>query len=203
MTTRTTRTRRTEEIRARLWRWRTNPLRRTGDVVEAWVLLAAWVLAVLGGALAGVTAALNVDHTLTVRRAQVHTVSAVLTGDAKAPSSTTGYDDGRAWETVRWRSADGTVHTGRAEVDAGARAGSRVTVWTDRADRMVPRPLTETESAVQAALTGVLVAPITGAMVWTGGRLVRGCLFRRRLAEWDAEWKRVEPQWRNLSGGRG
>ncbi|QTE02425.1 hypothetical protein S1361_34155 [Streptomyces cyanogenus] len=27
-----------------LWRWRNNPLRRHGDVVEAWVVLAVWVI---------------------------------------------------------------------------------------------------------------------------------------------------------------
>ena len=43
--------------RAGLWRLRRNPLRRGSDLVEAWVLLVACVLAVVGGALVGATAA--------------------------------------------------------------------------------------------------------------------------------------------------
>ncbi|MEU2879366.1 hypothetical protein ABZ651_24505, partial [Streptomyces sp. NPDC007070] len=38
----------TRRAGVRWWRWRRNPLRRTSDVVEAWLLLVAWTLAVLG-----------------------------------------------------------------------------------------------------------------------------------------------------------
>ncbi|MGN5377661.1 hypothetical protein ACQ4WX_07880 [Streptomyces lasalocidi] len=36
----------------RLWRWRSNPLRRHSDVIEAWIILATWVFALLCGAVA-------------------------------------------------------------------------------------------------------------------------------------------------------
>ncbi|WP_427164685.1 hypothetical protein ACQF4J_04690 [Streptomyces sp. C1-1] len=38
------------------------PLRRTSDLVEAWVLLAAWVLAVVGGAVVGAAMAVVADR---------------------------------------------------------------------------------------------------------------------------------------------
>ncbi|MFG3197621.1 hypothetical protein ACGFYT_15935 [Streptomyces sp. NPDC048208] len=188
----------------RLWRWRRNPLRRHGDLVEAWVVLLTWILVVLGGALAGYAAASSVDSTLTARRAEVHQVRAVLTGPApKTPPSGRGYDDDRVWAAVRWTDGKGAVHTDRAKVSPGAAAGSTVTLWTDGTGRTVPPPASLAEALLQTVLTGVLVAQITGTVVWASGRLACGSLVRRRLAEWDEEWKRVEPEWRRLSGGRG
>ncbi|MEU0007240.1 hypothetical protein ABZ079_23910 [Streptomyces sp. NPDC006314] len=185
----------------RLWRWRRNPLRRHSDVVEAWIVLATWVLALVGGVLAGVVAAHASDAAFSARRAQMHTVSAVLTDDAaKTPLAGTGYDDGRVWAAVRWTDADGSVHTDRAKVFPGAPAGSRLTVWTNRADRVVSAPVTGAAADLQAALTGALAAPLAGAAVWGAGWVVRSRLILRRMAEWDEEWKQIGPRWGNLSG---
>ncbi|MGW1811351.1 Rv1733c family protein [Streptomyces sp. NPDC002078] len=189
---------------ARLWRWRRNPLRRHSDVVEAWIVLATWVIAVLGGAAAGLAAAQNAGAAFSAREAQVHAVSAVLTdGAARTPAYGTGYDDGRVWATVRWTDAQGTVHTDRAKVAPGAPTGSQVTVWTNRAGHVVSAPVTGAAADLQAALTGVLVAPSAGAAVWGAGWVVRSRLIKRRMAEWDEEWKQIGPRWGNLSGGRG
>ncbi|MEU6776731.1 hypothetical protein [Streptomyces sp. NPDC046759] len=194
----------TTVTRLRGWRWRRNPLRRHSDVVEAWIVLATWLLAVLGGAVAGLAAAHSAGSAFAARQAQVHAVSAVLTdGAARTPASGTGYDDGRVWTTVRWTDAHGTVHTERAKVLPGTPAGAQVTVWTNPAGRVVSAPLTGTAADLQAALTGALVAPSAGAAVWGVGWVVRARLIRRRMAEWDEEWKQIGPRWGNLSGGRG
>ncbi|MFI9808687.1 hypothetical protein ACIHEJ_30755 [Streptomyces sp. NPDC052301] len=199
-----TRTPPTTVTRVRLWRWRRNPLRRHSDVVEAWIVLTTWVFAVLGGVLAGLAAAQSADAAFSARRAQVHAVAAVVTDDAARTQATgTGYDDGRVWVTVRWTDADGSVHTDRAKVPPGEPTGSRVTVWANRADRVVSAPVTGSAASLQSALTGVLVAPSAGAAVWCVGWMVRGRLIRRRLAEWDAEWRQIGPRWGNFSGGRG
>ncbi|MEU6671416.1 hypothetical protein [Streptomyces sp. NPDC046727] len=199
-----TRTPPTTVTRVRLWRWRRNPLRRHSDVIEAWIVLATWALALAVAAFAGLLAAHISQESFAARLAQVHPVSAVLTDDsARTPPAGGGYDDGRVWAAVRWTDADGSVHTDRAKVYPGATAGSRVTVWTNQADRVVPAPVSGTAADLQSALTGALVAPAAGALVWGAGRLVRGRLIRRRMAEWDAEWKQIGPRWGNLSGGRG
>ncbi|MFC9157993.1 hypothetical protein ACFTT0_23775 [Streptomyces bauhiniae] len=188
----------------RLWRWRRNPLRRHGDLVEAWVVLLTWIFVVLGGALAGWAAASSVDAALAERRDQVHEVRAVLTGPApKTAPSRGGYDDDRVWAKVRWTDGEGAVHTDKAKVSPGTPAGTTVDLWTDGTGRTVPPPASLAESMLQTVLTGVLVAQISGTAVWAGGRLVCGTLVRRRLAEWDEEWSRVGPEWRRLSGGRG
>ncbi|MEW2267248.1 hypothetical protein ACGF5T_34870 [Streptomyces sp. NPDC047853] len=40
-----------------LWRWRSNPLRRHDDVIEAWMVLVTWAVIVGGGAVAGLVTA--------------------------------------------------------------------------------------------------------------------------------------------------
>lgn len=199
------RTKATERLFQRWrWRWRRNPLRRRSDAVEAWVVLAIWLLTLVGGAMVAVMAALMVDGDLAARRADAHPVSAVLTADsADAVPAAGGYDDSRVWAAIRWTGPDGTAHTGRAKVVPGITAGSRITVWADGRGHMVAKPLGTTESWLQAAVTGILVAPAAGAAIWSTGRLLCGHLMRRRLAEWEEEWKRVGPVWRNRSGGRG
>ncbi|MGW1051447.1 Rv1733c family protein [Streptomyces sp. NPDC001118] len=194
----------TTVARVRLWRWRRNPLRRHSDVIEAWIVLVTWVLAVLGGAVAGLAAAHNAEAALSARQARVHAVTAVLTDSvASNPTSGTGYDDGRVWATVRWTDTHGTVHTDRAKVRPGTPVGSQVNVWTNRAGHVVSAPVTGAAADLQAALTGALVAPSAGAAVWSAGWLVRTRMIRRRMAEWDEEWKQIGPRWGNLSGGRG
>ncbi|MEU2923888.1 hypothetical protein ABZ636_02330 [Streptomyces sp. NPDC007251] len=199
-----TRTPPTTVTPVRLWRWHSNPLRRHSDVVEAWIVLATWMLAVFGGAAAGLAAAETAGAAFSARQAQVHAVSAVVTdGAARTSASGSGYADGRVWATVRWTDAHGAVHTDRAKVLPGVPAGSQVTVWTDRAGHVVSAPVTGAAADLQAALTGVLVAPSAGAAVWGAGWVVRGRLIKRRMAEWDEEWKQIGPRWGNLSGGRG
>ncbi|MEU5439870.1 Rv1733c family protein [Streptomyces griseofuscus] len=194
----------TTVARVRLWRWRHNPLKRHSDVVEAWIVLVTWALALLGGVLAGVVAAQATDSAFAARRAQVHAVSAVLTdGAAKAPPGGSGYEDGRVWAAVRWTDAVGEVHIGQAKIFPGSPVGSRLTVWTDHTGRIVSPPPSGTGATLQVVLTGVLVAPPAGATVWAGGWLIRTRLLRRRLAEWEEEWEQVGPEWRKRSGGRG
>lgn len=198
-------TRRATVSRVRFWRCRRNPLRRHSDVVEAGIVFATWSLALLGGAFAGHAAAIAFDQDLAAQRAEVHPVAAVAAEDASVlPPITTGFDDGKVWAKVHWTTADGVIHTARTEVEPDARVGTRVTAWADSTgDRLVSEPPSPTQVRLEAAGTGVLVASFAGSVVLTGGWLVRRRLLRLRLAEWDAEWKRVGPQWRNLSGGKG
>lgn len=184
----------------RMWRMRRNTLRRDSDVREGWIVMVTWVLAIAAGILAGAAAAHVVDARLAARAAQVHAVPAVLSDDA--PLVAVGGGE-RVWAPVRWTDAGGAAHTGRARVLAGASEGTRITVWTERADRVVSAPTTGAKATVDASLTGAVVAPSVSVTIWAAGWLIRRCLLRRRLEEWGEEWKQVGPQWRNLSGGRG
>ncbi|MEU1474004.1 hypothetical protein ACFYZ8_08935 [Streptomyces sp. NPDC001668] len=180
------------------WRWRRNPVRRRSDIVEAWIVLATWTLALLGGLLAGAAAGLAMEDELAARRAALHTVSAVLTENANRTPTVTGDGSGETVRAkVRWTSLDGSPRTGVARVEPGTAAGTPVTVWTDRRGDLVRAPLNAAEARLQSVLTGLLVAAGTGAAALGGGRLARLRLDRRRLRDWEAEWARVAP-----SGGR-
>ncbi|MFF9585441.1 hypothetical protein [Streptomyces achromogenes] len=181
-----------------LWRWRRNPLRRRADVVEAWVVLGAFLLTVLAGVLAGLAAAGAVEHGLARERAlRRPTVARVVT---PVPAKSAAREDRasageRAWTQVRWTAVDGSAHTGRIRVRSGSGPGTPVTVWTDPRGRLVDRPTTASEAALRATLIGLLVGVSAAAVPCVAGLAVRGRLERRRMRAWDTEWARLGPQW--------
>ncbi|MER5434099.1 hypothetical protein [Streptomyces sp. NPDC002588] len=68
-------------------------------------------------------------------------------------------------------------------------------VWVDRSGTVTTAPA----GTLDATTSGWLVGGLAGFGVaagsyaaWTGTRLV---LDRRRYAQWDTEWERVEPGW--------
>ncbi|CAL9357160.1 hypothetical protein SUDANB176_00598 [Streptomyces sp. enrichment culture] len=189
--------------RVRLWRWRRNPLRRRSDLVEAWVLLAVLVLALSAAVFAGLAAAGAVDDSIAERRDRARTVPAVLTEDAAhaPPASVSENGDGGVWAPVRWTAPDGTDRTGRAEVEPGNKAGTAVVVWTDPEGRLVSPPPGGAEARFQIVMAGVTIGVATAGLGLLGERLVRSRLQRRRLGEWEAEWRLVEPSWRKRMTG--
>ncbi|MGW2742248.1 Rv1733c family protein [Streptomyces sp. NPDC001450] len=178
-----------------LWRWRRNPLRRRADVVEAWVVLAAWLLTVLAGVLAGLAAARSVEHGLARERAAWHPSVAHVVAQAPGRATSAGAGGERVWAEVRWTVADGSARTGQARVAPGSKAGAPVIVWTDPQGHLVTRPTTASEAAFRATLIGGLVGVSAAVVPFVGGRVLRGRLERRRMDRWDAEWARLGPQW--------
>ncbi|MPY51255.1 Rv1733c family protein [Streptomyces acidicola] len=192
--------------RAGLWRWRRSPLRRGSDLVEAWVLLVAWVLGVVGGALVGVTAAEAAGQAFEGQRAERHAVAATVVEnarsavDAKGAASRRLADDDLAWVTVRWRATGGVEHTGRTQAAPDTRPGSHVTVWTDRQGVLTARPPAPAEAQVEAAMLGTMAAAFSGGAVWACAYGVRERLDRRRMAQWDEEWRRMDTRWGRTTG---
>ncbi|MEU6811571.1 hypothetical protein ABZ920_21800 [Streptomyces sp. NPDC046831] len=181
-----------------LWRWRRNPLKRRADTVEAWIVLAAWMLTVLAGLSGGTATMRAVEHELARERAEWRPTAAVV--EAPGPPSADkgngrGSDASRGWGRVRWTAADGTSHTGQVPVRPGSPAGARVTVWTDARGRLVTRPATAVQARTRAAVVGALVGLSTAAVPFVAGRLLRDRLERGRMRQWDAEWARFGPRW--------
>ncbi|MPY39119.1 hypothetical protein FNH04_04020, partial [Streptomyces phyllanthi] len=179
-----------------LWRWRSNPLRRRDDVMEAWLLLAMWALIVVGGTLAGVVIARAADEEFALQRAERTPVRAVLLTDVPRTASTdSGVGTGMALAKVRWTAPDGSTRTDKTLVDTGQKAGTRITVWTDGQERLSPEPSTPTEAAVEAGVLGAAAALALGGAVFAAGRTARWGLDRRRIKQWGREWDLVGPQW--------
>ncbi|MBD0842060.1 hypothetical protein [Streptomyces sp. TRM68416] len=185
------------------WRWRHNTLRRPSDRAEAWIVLATWILALVGGLGTAQLTGDRVADGLAERRDRAQPVSAVLVEDAPTVPVTTGegFSNSTVWAKVRWTDADGAPHTGRAQVDPGSEAGTSVTVWTGTTGTLVAPPPTAMEAEFQSVLAGTL-AGLTAAGTLVGcGRLARFGLDRRRLHAWETEWARVGPQWRKRMYG--
>ncbi|MET9833082.1 hypothetical protein ABZ078_28150 [Streptomyces sp. NPDC006385] len=183
-----------------LWRWRRNPLKRRADVVEAWVLLAAWTITVLAGVLAGLATAGTVERGTARERVEWRPVVALLserapgTADSRSGTPSTA----SVWAKVRWSAPDGTAHTGQARVRPGSGVGTPVTVWTDPQGRLVTKPATASEARSRAALTGALAGVCAASVPFVAGRALRRRLESRRIDQWGYEWARFGPLW----GGR-
>ncbi|MFJ5998665.1 hypothetical protein [Streptomyces sp. NPDC092370] len=181
-----------ERVTVRWWRWRRNALKRRVDVVEAWVVLGGWVLALLGGLLAGLLAAGSVERAVERQRAESRQVSAVVVEDAPGPSPARAASDHRVWGKVRWTAPDGSTHRDEARVAPKAPAGSTISVWVNRSGDITAPPVSDAEAWLHTAMGGALAGAFAGGTVLGTMWLTRLALDRWRLAWWDAEWERID-----------
>ncbi|MFE7173745.1 hypothetical protein [Streptomyces sp. NPDC057616] len=183
--------------KAWLWRWRRNPLKRGVDVVEAWVVIGAWLVTLAAGVIAGLAATGAVEQGLARERVEWRQIVALLT--EKAPGKAAGHpvkaSGEQVWGKVGWFAPDGSRHTGQVRVGPGSAAGTAVTVWTDPQGELVTKPPTPAQAHMRSSLIGVLVGLSAAAVPFVGGRVLCGRLERRRMSQWDAEWARFGPRW--------
>ncbi|MFH8342091.1 hypothetical protein [Streptomyces sp. AM6-12] len=183
-------------VRVRGWRWRSNPLRRRCDVVEAWAALIVavllFVVAPLVGAAAGLYAQDRGAATAAAQRAARHQVRATVVGDPSAVRAGRGHPH-RA--EVRWTEAGQTPRTAMARVPAGTPAGGTVSVWVDSRGQVVAAPASGAAVLQHAVTVGVCAAAGAGGLVFLGHTVARRVALRHRLAEWEREWARTGPRW--------
>ena len=186
--------------RIRGWRWRSNPLRRRSDVVEAWTALVVAVLLLVAVPLAGAVAGRWVHDEARAaaaeQRAERHRVRAEVVG--RVPDSLPTADGAREQlfrVAVRWAPPGEQPRTTTARVPAGTHRGDRVDVWFDTQGRSVPPPQDGTAVWQQTLTMGVAAAGGAASVVLLGHVVVRRVAMRHRLAEWDREWTRTEPEW--------
>ncbi|MFE6223972.1 hypothetical protein [Streptomyces sp. NPDC057854] len=195
-----------------LWRWRHNPLRRTTDLVEAWVALVAAVLLCVAVPVAGWTAGSSAQHSLqravhAQQQGRVPTTARVL-GPAPAPPGASVSDRNAAEQrfrravTARWTAPDGTSRTGTVTTSrADADPGDTFPLWTDRAGRPVNAPLAGDTARAHAFVAGLTAALLAGLGVELLRRLVMRRLVMRRHARLDRAWATVGPDWGRTGAG--
>ncbi|MFG3153484.1 hypothetical protein ACGF7W_15755 [Streptomyces sp. NPDC048219] len=194
-----------------LWRWRHNPLRRTTDLVEAWValtgLLLICIVAPLIGMLVGGAAQDVLQRSVRTQHESRHQVTASVVRELKRspfdvdPEGVSA-GDLRSRVLARWQAADGSEH--RGPVLAGLRdphPGDHFRIWTDGQGRMVARPLDPATATTHAALAGVGAALATAVLVEAGRRIVVWRMVRRRYERWEQEWDRAGPDWGRTGTG--
>ena len=184
--------------RKRLWRWRTNPLRRRDDIVEAWVVLAVWAVVLVGGTLAGLATAHAAEEVFARQRAERHSVRAVLRADVPASAATTGGT--RALARISWTAPDGTARADKTLVDKGQKAGAEIVVWLDGRGDLATEPPSPTEAAIEAGVLGTAAALGLAGTAFGAGAFVRWRLDRRRFDQWGREWDLVGPRWGHRTG---
>ncbi|MEU0432868.1 hypothetical protein [Streptomyces sp. NPDC006290] len=194
-----------------LWRWRHNPLRRTTDLVEAWLALAALLLVLVAAPLVGATVGGSVQGTLqrAVRdqRKDRHQVAAVvvrklsrgpLSPDPETPSGR----DAHSRVLADWTAPDGTQQRGTVVATLKSpRPGDHFSIWTDRHGRIVGRPLDGATATTHAVLAGFGAAVLSAGLLEGGRRLILWHMIRRRHARWDRAWDKAGPDWGKADTG--
>ncbi|MCF4136589.1 hypothetical protein L1856_06370 [Streptomyces sp. Tue 6430] len=194
-----------------LWRWRRNPLRRTTDLVEAWVALTALLLMLLVapvvGSLVGAVAQDALQRTVRDQRLSRHQVPATVVRELggsmpeSEPESVSGRD-GRTRVVADWTAPDGTPHHGTVLAGlTSAHRGDRFFLWIDTRGRPVGRPLDSATATTHAVLAGCGAALLTAGIVEALRRLAVRQLVRRRYARWDQAWDRAGPDWGRTGAG--
>ncbi|RKN10486.1 hypothetical protein [Streptomyces radicis] len=180
------------------WRWRRNPLRRRGDVLQAWLGVLFAVAVGTATPLAGLAAGAAAHDILTTRAEREadagRHATAELLEDVPEPGAfeagTTTYP-----AEVRYAVGEGTARTGTAEVAPGLTAGDRVTVWTGRDGAIAEPPMDPEEIRYRSIGWGALA----GSVVLVAGKVVHAVVVRaierRRIAAWDEAWRRTATRW--------
>ncbi|MFI9830957.1 hypothetical protein ACIHIX_25140 [Streptomyces sp. NPDC051913] len=181
--------------RKHFWRWRSNPLRRRDDIVEAWVVLAVWAVVAVGGAITGLVTAHTADDALAQRRAGRHPVRAVLLADVPHRTPAVRSSSDKALAKVRWTAPDGSTRTDNVLVDTGLKAGTHVVAWQDGRGTWVAAPPSSGAAAVEAGVLGAAAGLALAGAVLAVGAVARSRLDRRRIDTWGREWDLVGPKW--------
>ncbi|WP_406005183.1 hypothetical protein OG440_02655 [Streptomyces sp. NBC_00637] len=192
--------RRSTYAKKRLWRWRNNPLRRRGDILEAWIVLVMWTVVTVGGTVTGLVTAHSASDVFAQQRAERRSVRAVLLNDVPLGATAVGGTTDRRTASVRWTTPDGSTRTGRTLVETGRRAGSQVTVWQDGQGRLTPAPTGSTEASIESGFLGTGAAAALAGLVIGVGAIARWRLDQRRIEGWNREWDLVGPLWSHKTG---
>lgn len=175
-----------------------NPLRRTCDRMETYLLAGLFVASAAAAPFAAHAASSAVYarglHAEQVQLATTHEVRAELTqaaGDPNTAYSLSGYVPVEA----TWRSVTGMRRTGQVMAPGGSPKGSTVLVWTDDAGNLVGPPLLAYQIAGEGQMAAFGAIAGLGALYLCEAAIVRRVLNRRRMAAWDADWVVTAPVW--------
>jgi hypothetical protein len=181
-----------------------NPLRRRTDKIAtclaatliAVFLAGAPVLSAAAAGRAGRAAAAEQQAARSWRQVPAVLQHAASVPAGEGPSS-------HAWVRARWTAPDGRAWAGEIPVNGRLAAGRVVPLWVDPAGsptgpppgRRVVLSREITAAAVATAVLGILLLCLACA-----GRQELG---RRRLADWEAAWAAVGPEWTRRFRSRG
>jgi len=168
-----------------------NPLRRRTDKVAACLAVLLLAMFLIGAPVLSVAAG---RAWATGQRAE-HSwrqVSAVL---LQAAPSVTGWVYTDPLVLARWMAPDGRTRTGQIPVSLGLAAGRTVSLWVDASGSPTGPPLTNAVALAREIAAAVFVPVALGWVLLCLAEIGRWALDRRRLADWEAAWATIGPQW--------
>ncbi len=177
-----------------------NPLRRRADRIEAVVLLSTAIVLLAAAPLAAVTAGLQAGH-LALRHARaeqaaVRQVTAVLLQPAPPTGAPDPYSAVQLTTVLgRWQPPGQPPRSGQVPAPAGTKAGSRVAIWIDASGAVRDPPPDHRAAVGVACIAAAGTWLVTSVLVLGFSTLARRALDRRRLRDWDAEWRRAASSW--------
>ncbi len=173
-------------------------------------LVAALLLLVAAPAVGWITGTLtdeSLRQSIRAQRQHRHPVTATVVRPAPVPkpspydSEPAGGGNRRA-VVAKWTAVDGSGHTGTiTTMQRTVRPGDTFTLWTDRAGRIVNRPMDEAAVGVHAVLAGIGAALTTAGLVEGVRQLLVWRLIRRRYACLDRAWAAAGPDWGRTGAG--
>ncbi len=176
-----------------------DPLRRRTDRIEAAMRLATVILLLVAVPLlciaVGQLAAHLAQRQAHAQAATERQVTAVLLQGVRPGHTADPYSSVQmSMARARWQPPGQPSRSGQILAPVGARAGSIVTIWVDAAGAVTGPPDTGViDAAVAVAVVNTCLA--AGLILLVSNWLARRALERRRLSEWDAEWRAIGPRW--------
>ena len=174
-----------------------NPLRRRTDKIAvgfAALLLAMFSIVAPLLSIAAIGWAGRTGATGQQAARSWHQVSAVLRQAARAPSFSRELL-GSSWVQAWWTAPDGRARSGAILVSAGLAADHTVPLWVDEAGLPTGTPPSHGALLAREAAAGVVAAVALGIVLLCLASAGQWVLDRRRLADWEAAWAAVGPQW--------
>lgn len=183
-----------------------NPLRRRTDKIGAYAAVLLLAVFLIGAPLLSVAAAGWASRAgASGQRAERswRQVSAVLMPLSSAPGTSAGGLSGYSWVMARWAAPDGRARTGEIPVSNALTADHTVRLWVDTAGSPTGPPVNNRSVVADEAGAGIVATVTLGIVLLCLALAGRWVLGRRRLADWEAAWAAVGPQWTKRFWSRG
>ena len=175
------------------------PLKRTVDRIEFLLRLLLLGLVLASVPIGILVATATAAHWKTVAASEAASrqqVTARLLQNVDTPVVTSSGTLNPQPVVAGWTAPDGTPRQGFVAAPAGAKAGSSISLWTDRTGAATRPPLDSTVGRARAVTVGAATALGIPLVAVSGYLLlVRGMMNSRRLRRWADEWSVFEPRW--------
>jgi hypothetical protein len=173
-----------------------NPLRRGTDRAQTIVLTVLVILLLAGGPFAALAAGswthAMAGRTQHAQEASRRQVTAVVVSVAPPSAG----DWGLTWQAkARWRAPDGREVTDEIPVPSSTAVGATLPVWTDLSGGFTTAPLLDSQVAGQVVTGEILGVISLAGVLAVAGALILSWINKRRMANWDADWRATGPRW--------